>query len=85
MTRLRCPGRAPPIRLPAAQAADLAALLTTIDEFIRSSPASPPSSADSSAGRGSRFPGHDASLLTDTLSFTALAFRTPAADIHEHL
>jgi hypothetical protein len=81
----RQPGRAPAIRLPAAQAADLAALLTTLDEFIRSSPRVTVELRRFLAGRGSRFPGHDASLLTDTLSFTALAFRTPAADIHEHL
>ena len=81
----RQPGRAPAIRLPAAQAADLTALLTTLDEFIRSSPRVTAELRRFLAGRGSRFPGHDASLLTDTLSFTALAFRAPAADIHEHL
>jgi hypothetical protein len=35
------------------------------------------------ASRGAQFPGHDASTLTDGLSFTALSFRTRLARHHD--
>ena len=66
------------ITLPAADAAELTALLTTIDEFLRSDCASGALAAFL-ASRGAQFPGHDASVLTDELSFTALSFRNRLA------
>jgi hypothetical protein len=73
------------ITLPIPQAADLAALLTTIDEFLRSAHADGALAAFL-ASRGTQFPGHDASILTDELSFTALSFRSllaAAGDCHQ--
>ena len=66
------------ITLPAADAAGLTALLTTIDEFLRSDCASGALAAFL-ASRGAQFPGHHASVLTDELSFTALNFRNRLA------
>ncbi len=66
------------VTLSAPIAADLAALLTTIDEFLRSDCASGALAAFL-ASRGAQFPGHDASVLTDELSFTALSFRNRLA------
>jgi hypothetical protein len=63
------------ITLPITQAAELAALLTTIDKFLRSAHANGALAAFL-ASRGTQFPGHDASILTDELSFTALSFRS---------
>jgi len=66
------------VTVSAAATADLAVLLTTIDEFLRSDCASGALAAFL-ASRGAQFPGHDASILTDELSFTALSFRNRLA------
>lgn len=66
------------VTVSAAATADLAVLLTTIDEFLRSAHASRALAAFL-ASRGVQFPGHDASILTDELSFTALSFRNRLA------
>jgi hypothetical protein len=74
------------VTLPIPQAAELAALLTTIDEFFRSAHADGALAAFL-ASRGTQFPGHDASILTDELSFTALSLRSllaAAADGGRH-
>jgi hypothetical protein len=63
------------ITLTAAEAAGLAALLTTIDEFLRSSPDITAGLAEFLGSRGSRFPGFEACNLIDELSFTALGYR----------
>jgi hypothetical protein len=67
------------ITLTAAEAAGLTALLTTIDEFLRSSPAVTAGLAEFLRGRGSRFPGFEACNLIDELSFTALGYRSRLA------
>jgi hypothetical protein len=65
--------------LPAVEAASLAALLTTIDEFLRSSPAVTAGLAEFLRARGARFPGFEACNLVDELSFTALGYRSRLA------
>jgi hypothetical protein len=75
------------VTLPAASAAELAALLGTLDEFLRSSPRVADDLARFLSSRGARFPGFDACNLIDELSFTALSFRRlaagPASDVPE--
>lgn len=68
------------ITLTAAEAAGLAALLTTVDEFLRSSPDITSGLAEFLGNRGSRFPGFEACNLIDELSFTALGYRCRLAD-----
>ena len=63
------------LTLTEAEAADLAALLTTFDEFLRSSPDITARLAEFLGNRGSRFPGFEACNLIDELSFTALGYR----------
>jgi hypothetical protein len=63
------------IVLPIPQAAELTALLATLDEFIRSSPRIAAELAAFLASHGARFPEFDASNMIDELSFTALGFR----------
>ncbi len=63
------------LTLTAAEAADLAGLLTTLDEFLRSSPDITAGLAVFLENRGSRFPGFDACNLIDELSFTAHGYR----------
>jgi hypothetical protein len=67
------------VTLTAAEAAGLAALLTTIDEFLRSSPDVTAELAAFLGNRGSRFPGFEAGNLIDELSFTALGYRSRLA------
>ena len=73
------------ITLPISQAAELATLLTTIEEFLRSAHADDALAAVL-ASRGTPLPGHHASILTDERSFTALSFRSllAAADGSHH-
>jgi hypothetical protein len=68
------------ITMPAASVSELAALLTTLDEFLRSGPPVGDALAGFLASRGARFPGFDACNLTDDLSFTALRFRRLAPE-----
>ncbi len=68
------------ITLTAAEAVGLAALLTTVDEFLRSSPAVIVGLAEFLRARGARFPGFEACNLIDELSFTALGYRNRLAD-----
>ena len=63
------------LTLTAEDAAGLAALLTTVDEFLRSSPDITSRLAGFLQNRGSRFPGFEACNLIDELSFTALGYR----------
>ena len=67
------------LTLTAAEAADLAGLLTTLDEFLRSSPDVAAELAVLLRNRGSRFPGFEAGNLIDELSFTALGYRSRLA------
>jgi hypothetical protein len=67
------------VTLTAAEASGLAALLTTIDEFLRSSPNVTAGLAAFLGSRGSRFPEFEACNLIDELSFTALGYRTRLA------
>jgi hypothetical protein len=66
--------RRKPVTLPAETAAGLAELLSVIDQFLRSGCGSV-SLAGWLRSRGAPSPEHDASTLTDWLSFTALAVR----------
>jgi hypothetical protein len=68
------------ITLTAPEAASLAALLTTIDEFLRSSPAATAGLAEFLRARGAGSPGFEACNLVDELSFTALGYRSRLAD-----
>ena len=63
------------VTLTAAEAARLSALLTTLDEFLRSSPDITAGLAAFPGKRGSRLPGFEAFNLVDELSFTALGHR----------
>ena len=63
------------IVLPIPQAAELTALLGTLDEFVRSNPRITAELAAFLASRGAPFPEFDASNTIDELSFTALGFR----------
>ena len=67
------------ITLTTAEAASLTALLTTIDEFLRSSPAVTADLAEFLRTRGARFPGFEACNLIDELSFPALGYRNRLA------
>jgi hypothetical protein len=67
------------VTLTAAETAGLAALLTTIDEFLRSSPNVTAELAAFLGSRGSRFPGFEAGNLIDELSFPALRYRNRLA------
>ncbi len=67
------------ITLTAAEVASLAALLTTIDEFLRSSPDVTAGPAGFLRARGARFPRFEACNLVDELSFTALGYRSRLA------
>jgi hypothetical protein len=67
------------ITLSAACVAELAALLGTLDEFLRSSPRVAGDLAGFLSSRGARFPGFGACNLIDELSFTAFSFRRLAA------
>jgi hypothetical protein len=67
------------ITLTAEDATGLAALLTTVDEFLRSSPAVTVDLAEFLRARGARFPGFEACNLIDELSFTALGYRNRLA------
>jgi hypothetical protein len=55
--------------------ADLTALLTMLDEFLRGSPPASAMLAAFLAGAGHQNPGYAASLLIDEASFTALRLR----------
>jgi hypothetical protein len=67
------------ITLSPACVAELAAPLSTLDEFLRSSPRVAGDLAGFLSSRGARFPGFDACNLIDELSFAALSFRRLAA------
>jgi hypothetical protein len=67
------------VTMTAASAADLAGLLTILDEFVRSSPRITDELAVFLASRGSRFPEFETGNLIDHLSFTALGLRQQAA------
>jgi hypothetical protein len=67
------------ITLTTAEAAALTALLTTIDEFLRSGPAVTAGLTEFLRARGARFPGFEACNLIDELSFTALGYRNRIA------
>jgi hypothetical protein len=67
------------VAMTAEEAASHTALLTTIDEFLRSSPAVTAALTAFLGTRGSRFPGFEACNLIDELSFTALGFRNRLA------
>jgi hypothetical protein len=58
----------------AAQLADLARMLTDVDEFLRT-PGGHAALEEFCAARGSTGPGYDAGLLIDGISFTALDLR----------
>ena len=65
------------VTLTAAEAAGLSALLTTLDEFLRSSPGVAAELTAFPGNRGSRFPGSEGGNLIDELSFTALGYPLP--------
>jgi hypothetical protein len=69
---VECPDRVT-VAVPADQLADLADLLTTVDEFLRCGTGVADRLADFYAGRGDRHPGFAASNLIDQVSFTAAA------------
>jgi hypothetical protein len=60
--------------------ADLARLLATLDEFLRSSPATSTLLTTFLASTGHQHPGSAASLLIDEASFTALRLRQITGD-----
>jgi hypothetical protein len=68
------------IALTTAEASGLTALLTMLDEFLRSSPAVTVGPAEFLRAREARFPGFEACNLIDELSFTALGYRSRLAD-----
>jgi hypothetical protein len=63
------------LTMTAQDAAGLAAILTTVGEFLRSSPDITSRLAGFPGNRGSRFPRSEACNLTGELSFTALGYR----------
>jgi hypothetical protein len=64
-------------RKDAPQLADLARMLTDVDEFLRT-PGGHAALEEHYAARGSIGPGYDASLLIDDVSFTTLWLRNRA-------
>jgi hypothetical protein len=70
--------RARTITMPPSEAARIAALLTTLDDYLRSGPASSTLAAFL-ASRGSRSPEFDTTNLIDELSLTAMCLRKQLA------
>ncbi len=80
---MTAPVRKLTVTMTAASAAELTALLTTLDEFVRSNPRIAAELAAFLASRGSRFPEFEASNLIDELSFTALGLRKQVVSARE--
>ena len=69
------PRHEPTVTMTAAFAAELTALLTTLDECVRSSPRIAAELAAFLGSRGSRFPEFEVGNLIDDLSFTSHSLR----------
>lgn len=79
---MTAPRHEPTVTMTAAFADDLTALLTTLDDFVRSTPRIAAELAAFLVSRGSRLPDFETGNQIDELSFTALGLRqqaTPAA------